>query len=244
MIPVKLHALDKYKCGRIKRLLSESMDSALTPRQQKRLDNHLAHCADCAESASFYNDLRDWAKTSDKRQAPDYLWERINIRLDEHPWGNDDPVPENKPGFWSGINPTWRFNLSGALIACLTIFLFGLMSHPRAVPTFYTPADPEQIVEYSSSVNYLSLYMMLRNDTFSDEMRDFYLNQLSALEQNIRMIEETRQRYPQNRRVQAELASAYEKKFMIYCQLGFGAKVVKSRHVPSADTPLGGVFNE
>ena len=239
-----LTAFAKYKCKRFTRLISDGMDNPLTRRQQKQLDAHLAKCPKCAEKAAFYSDLQNLAGTLETHRAPDYLWERINIRLEEHPWGDDEHDPQPAFNFWQGINKTWRLNLSGAALACLTIFIFGLISHPRAVPAHFQPSDPEQVVEYSSSVDYLSLFMMLRNDTFPDEKREFYLNQLTALEQNIRMIEETRQRFPQNRRVQAELASAYEKKFIIYCQLGFGAEVVKAHNTLPADTPLGGVHHE
>jgi predicted anti-sigma-YlaC factor YlaD len=83
------------KCHRIRRLVSDRVDGPLSARAEKKVISHLEKCSECREESAFYQELKETASRIERVPPPPYLWERITVGLDEHPWGEEEVSPGN-----------------------------------------------------------------------------------------------------------------------------------------------------
>ncbi len=203
----------KRKCRRIKRLASDSLDSprsALSARIDKMVTAHLDQCEDCRAEIDFYREIKSLAGNMEQEQAPSYLWDRINIQLDEHPWG--DPEETRKTGFGSLNWPGYAFSLAVVLILSL-------------VPASAIDDNSDSIGstafarEYDPGLEDVSLYMVSQSDHFPIEVRDYYVTQLQALDSKIRKVRNTLEKFPNNRVVREQLTIVYGQKIKLYREL-------------------------
>lgn len=205
-------------CSRIKRLLSERADEALTARLESKVQRHLCHCEDCRQEAAFYKTIKKTAAELDDVQPPDYLWERISLSVDEHPWG------EEKRGS-SQQNFSWRsllfgsINYAGAALTFALIALFCFMPGGSADTKSESGASI-RAEELDTDMTNISLYMMSHGDKFPYEVRDYYLNKLVTLDRQINTVKSALERFPNNQQVREQLAKAYAQKLQMYHQMG------------------------
>lgn len=206
------------RCRRMRRLLSDRIDSPLPARDEKRVVAHLKTCRTCREEEAFYREMKAAARHLEPLPPPGYLWERVSLRLDEHPWG-EDPRPA-----WDGKTSPAGFlirhiNIAGAVVSALLIAALCLLPNKTAeVGT--QMFSPTARIDSDRNIEYLSLYMMANGDRFPVEVRDYYLNCAKGLNQKIKTIKSALERYPQNRDIKAQLALAYRQKLELYNLVG------------------------
>ncbi len=204
-----------HTCKSIDHLIQRGLDEELTTREQRRCDSHLAQCAECRRAESFYRDLKAASGELERVAPPAHLWERIELQLDEHPWGDEDvqtASPRSTRSFW--------LDLGGAAAALLLILALTLM--PQQSPVVLTADGPVLLQEYTTDVQaaYLSLYMMAQADRFPPEVRDYYLNRIDGLDHKIRTITSMLEQYPHNRVAKVQLAELYQQKLVVYKEIG------------------------
>ncbi|MEZ5359943.1 MAG: zf-HC2 domain-containing protein [Candidatus Zixiibacteriota bacterium] len=205
-------------CTRIKRLLSERVDEALSPRLEKKVRRHLCECEQCRQEAAFYENIKLSAAKLDDVQPPDYLWERISLSIDEHPWGEEKRGTVNS-GF------SWRSLLFGSINYTGAALTFALIAVLCFMPGGSTDTKSDsgtsiRAEEIDTDMTYISLYMMSHDDRFPYEVRDYYLNKLVTLDRQITTIKMALEKYPNNRQVREQLARAYAQKLQMYEQMG------------------------
>lgn len=207
------------RCAPIRRLISDAVDEPLSKRRQKRLDRHLRHCHACRDEAEFYANLKETASTLDAVSPPTYLWERISLQIDEHPWGEDDhPARAHRPA----LPRIWprSLDIAGAMATVALIALLCLTPSSSSDTSTALSSSSIRAEEYHPDTAYLSLYMMAQGDRFPSQVRDYYLNQLDGLDTKIKMIKSTLKRFPNNRQVRAQLVKAYGQKIKLYRRMG------------------------
>ncbi len=209
---------ERYRCRSILRLVSAGLDEPLTPRQQRKTEAHLARCPQCRAEAAFYQSIKVAAGGMENRPAPVYIWDRITLEIEEHPWGEGAGKSTRQPA------PTVAFRLLfGRLrpaVACVTgLMLAFLIVMPNQIPG-ESEARPLTFVEAErTSTAYLSFMLALENDRFPVEVQDYYLNQLGALDQRIRTVKSALRRFPENRAIRQQLVAAYQQKITLYKRL-------------------------
>ncbi len=209
------------KCHRVKRLISAGIDDPLSNADEAKVLAHVAFCQDCREEMAFYNRLRKNLADLEMKQPPRYLWERISLQLDEHPWGSNAEGETNYaqklvPG-WSALRGT---NLSSIIVCCILIAFLCLFPGMEAIQTDSDVPESAQAGELDPNLEYLSLYMIANHDIFPDQVREYYLTQLESLEGKIKMIKAALDRFPGNRRIRAQLAMVYRHKLALYQHIG------------------------
>jgi hypothetical protein len=202
------------KCRRVKRLLSDRIDAPLSTKDEAVIRAHLAECRNCRKELTFYEHLKKSSHTLEPDTPPPYLWERISLKLDEHPWGDEDSPSNNR------ISSAWRINLAGVFTSCLLITFLCLLPGVKIEDNDYPAGGLARAEEFNSNIEYLSLYMMANGDMFPPEVRDYYLNQVQALDHKIKMIKSALDRFPENRRIKTQLATAYTHKIALYRHIG------------------------
>ncbi len=202
------------KCRRVKRLLSHRIDAPLSAKDEAGIRAHLAECRNCREELGFYKHLKKSAHTLEPDNPPPCLWERISLKLDEHPWG-DEGLPSN-----NRISSAWRINLAGMFTSCLLIIFLCLLPGVEVENDGCPAGGLARAEEFNSNIEYLSLYMMANGDMFPLEVRDYYLNQVQALDHKIKMIKSALDRFPENHRIKTQLATAYAHKIALYRRIG------------------------
>jgi len=206
------------KCRRIRRLLSDRVDSPLSARAGRRVDSHLENCSECREEYAFYRELKESAARAEKVAPPPYVWERIAVAIDEHPWGEDETLsPELS--IPAGKNLTGKINWAGAvlsmaLVAVLSLSPGGVSHESRLTHRSTAPGG------ISRDMEYVSLYLMANQDKFPVQVRDHYLSHMEGLNQKIETIKSALERYPQNNHIKAQLAMAYRQKIELYEEMG------------------------
>ncbi len=213
-------------CRRIRRLLSDRVDEPLSSRNERRVAAHLAVCHECRREYDFYCDLKEAAAEMESIAPPAYLWERIALHVDEHPWGEGEP--HRTPGgllarFWAG-----NIGYIGTVASIVLILLIGL----RPAGGLDNTRDKDQSVAAEGTLGedleFLSVFMIFNGDRFPAELRDYYIRHAENLDQQIRTIKSALARYPNNQQMQAQLAIAYDQKIRLYhevesASLGRGA---------------------
>jgi len=202
------------KCRRVKRLLSDRIDAPLSAKDEARIRAHLAKCRNCREELAFYKRLKKSSHKLEPDTPAPCLWERISLKLDEHPWG-DEGLPSN-----NRASSAWRINLAGMFTSCLLITFLCLLPGAKVENDGYPTGELARAEEFNSNIEYLSLYMMANGNMFPPEVRDYYLNQVQALNQKIKMIKSALDRFPENRRIKTQLATTYAHKIAIYRRIG------------------------
>ena len=208
-------------CTHYRRLISDHIDQPLSTRKAQRLSEHLEGCRVCREELAFYTDLKNQASHLERATPPAYLWERIACRLDEHPWGEDQPAPASPAtqNRW-GWSLTKAINLSGALASL--VFLTAMIISPfEKIYIGGSPMPPAMAKSTvrTSDVENVSLYMLANRGKFPNEVRSFYVNWLSGIDRQIKTIKTALDHYPENRQIQAQLAYAYASKLRLYRQM-------------------------
>ena len=220
------------KCNRVRRLISDGIDEPLSVRDEAKVQAHLAVCPDCRRELSFYNRIKKTASKLEAKTPPAYLWERISLELDEHPWGDE---PDHDAGFWKKFLPGWggfqEINLSSAVVSFLLIAFLCLFPGLDSINDEASPPTLAQASEYEADLSYLSLYMMANNDIFPNQVQEYYLAQFRALDGKIRMIKSALDRFPDNRRIRAQLALAYGHKLALYNRIG----LTENNRLPAPD---------
>jgi len=206
-----------YRCRHIRRLLSDRVDAPLSPRDEKRVAAHMEKCEDCRAEYEFYVDLKAAADGMELARPPAYLWERIAVQLDEHPWGED----QNRPGIRGALAGfvNGSFGYVGAIVSVALILLIGGIpaGFQRQAANPYVPAAHATMLQ--SDLQNLSAFMIVNGDLFPAEVQDYYLRHAEGLDQQIRTIKSALAHYPNNRQIQAQLAIAYEQKIRLYREL-------------------------
>lgn len=221
-----------YTCRRIRRLLSDRVDAPLSSGDERRVAAHLEKCESCRSEYAFYLDLKAAAGGLENVRPPAYLWERVAVQLDEHPWGED----QNRPGVWAAMGGflNGHFGLVGAVVSVVLILLIGGLptGFKRQVPNPYVPAVHEQI--WGSELQNLSAFMIANGDRFPVEVQDYYLRHVEGLDRQIRTIKSALARYPNNRQIQAQLAIAYGQKIRLYQEME--SSTLRGGHAPDGFT--------
>jgi anti-sigma factor (TIGR02949 family) len=85
-----VNAPDRYTCEQVFRRLDDYVDRELTAEETKRVEQHLATCAQCASEARFERGLVDGLKAKMRQiDVPDSLVARIETALNRNR-GPDD----------------------------------------------------------------------------------------------------------------------------------------------------------
>jgi hypothetical protein len=197
------------------------MDESLSAKDEATVSAHIAECTKCKRELTFYEKLRADASEMDTKSPPAYLWERISLQLEEHPWG-EEGNPENK--FWRkylpGMMDFREANISGVLVSIILITFLCLFPGLSTIQDSSDFPTQVQAKAYDANLHYLSLYMIANGDIFPEPVREFYLAQLNALDGKIRMIKDVLGRFPENRLIKAQLAAAYAQKLALYRRIG------------------------
>lgn len=221
------------KCQRIMKLVSENLDSSLSPRAERRISVHLAQCEHCRETADYYREIKTIASDLDNSPAPSYLWERINIQLDEHPWG--DEISER----------TVRTNWANYAFSLALILILALVPGAAIDDNSGSIGTTAYAREFDPGLENVSLYMASQSDHFPVEVRDYYLTQLQALDGRIRKVKNTLERYPSNRAVREQLTIVYGQKIKLYRELSrsiIDLEPQQSRRLMETDFDRGGFY--
>ena len=202
--------------------MSDGLDNPLSDRADRKVMTHLESCPECREEFAFYRELKEAASSMANAPAPQYLWERISISLDEHPWGEDEWIPSER-GF-AVRTMSGRLNLAGAFLSLVLVAVLSLSpggaSH-RSGPVFQSSRHTPNL---SRDIEYVSLYLMANQDKFPSEVREYYLSQIEGLNQRIKTIKSALERYPQNNHIKAQLAMIYKQKIELYGKIGLTHK--------------------
>jgi hypothetical protein len=224
------------RCRKYRRLLSDRIDAPLPSRDEQRLQSHLARCRSCREEKAFYQKMKKTAKTMEKVTPPDYLWDRISVELDIDPWGGSRP--NQSLSLWKrllGFSPTGKINFAGAVLSCMLIAVLCLLPGGGTGDADRVDSALAQAGEVDAHLEYLSLYMVANGDQYPPEVREYYLGQIEGLDQKIRMIKSALNRFPDNHRVQAQLAKAYQHKIALYHRIGLTD--AQRLPIPTGDHP-------
>lgn len=128
-------------CREFRELISLSLDQALEPEEQTRLDAHLAGCEACRTALEAYQSLHRQIRGLDAVEPPPWLTSRIMARVHGEP----------QPTFWRRFvrplvaNP--QLQVASILLLCLTGY-FLLKNQPPALRP--TPAAPKNLPEATS----------------------------------------------------------------------------------------------
>lgn len=232
------------KCRRIRRLLSDRVDGPLSARVEKKVDDHLENCADCREEYAFYRELKSSAAQMERVSPPPYLWERIAVDIDEHPWGEEEAASPKVNGA-AAKNLTGKINWAGAILSMALIAVLSLspggVSHESRLT--HRSTVPGGIYR---DMRYISLYLMANQDKFPAQVRDYYLNHMEGLNQKIETIKSVLERYPQNNHIKAQLAMAYRQKIELYEEIGLaharGGGLNRFEGAPGNESRRGGRY--
>jgi len=206
------------KCRKIRRLLSDRVDERLSIRDERRVAAHLSDCDGCRQEYAFYRELKATASEMDMIRPPVYLWDRIALQVDEHPWGEDRARPScawYPAKLWNG-----NLGLVGAVIGLALVLIIGLMPSGRSSMARQTDRAAVQEGLLWQGIEPLSLFMFAGGDRFPSEVRDYYLRHAESLDRQIRTIKSALAQYPNNRQIQAQLAIAYGQKLQLYREVG------------------------
>jgi hypothetical protein len=206
------------KCHRIRRLLSERVDEPLSTRNERCVAEHLVDCNECRREYEFYRELKEVAFEMEMIRPPTYLWDRISVQVDEHPWGEDGvrPLGARSPAkLWQG-----NLGLAGAVIALVLVLIIGLMPSGRSSDTRQVGRDAIQEESLPQEIDPLTIFLLSGSDRFPTGVRDYYLRHAESLDRQIRTIKLALTQYPNNRQIQAQLAIAYGQKLQLYREVG------------------------
>ena len=210
----------KYNCRKTEKYLSDGIDSPLSPSVEKKVAAHLVVCSECREKQTFYHELKKLAGSLVDKTPPNYIWERISLRV-EHPWGDEEDRGFRR--FFGKLItclPVRRINFAGAVATSILIMFLSLVPGGRSDYSSAPTGRSVQAEDFDSGNDFLSLYMMADDDRYPMEVREYYLNQLEGLNQKIKMVKTALDRFPENRHIKAHLAMAYEAKIRLYHHLG------------------------
>jgi hypothetical protein len=209
---------ERYRCQQIMRFVSAGLDEPLTSRRRKKTEAHLARCPRCRAEAAFYRELKDAAAGMDHPPAPSYIWDRIELEIAEHPWGEGTGA-RSKIGWGEAVGRLLFGHLRPAAAAMAGLITLLAILMPNQIPN-ESQARPLTFVEAErTSTAYLSFLLALERDRFPAEVQDYYLNQLGALDQRIRTVEAAMHRFPGNQAVRRQLIAAYQQKITLYKRL-------------------------
>jgi len=227
-------------CHRIRRLLSDRVDAPLAAINEKRVAAHLALCPDCRDEFEFYAQVKGAAAAIENVAPPAYLWDRISMRLDEHPWGEDNQPAEAGRSLMSILRG--NIGYAGAALSIVLLAVFTLVPAGSLRPRDRVLNSLNNRSLRSPSIEYLSLYMMTNGDRFPAEVREYYVRQAEGLNQQIQTIKTVLVKFPHNRQIMAQLAMAYEQKIRLYHQLGFSR--METRATAGSDEYIGAFDTE
>lgn len=210
----------KYNCRKTEKYLSYRIDSPLSKAVEKKVAAHLETCPQCREKQVFFHELKELAGSLENHTPPNYIWERISLRL-EHPWGDEEERGFRRLyGKLFSRFPVREINFAGAVVTSILIMFLCLVPGGRSDYSSAPTGRGVQAKEIDSGRDFLSLYMMADDDRYPMEVREYYLNQLEGLNQKIKMVKAALDKFPENRHIKAHLAMAYEAKIRLYNHLG------------------------
>ncbi|MDD4051974.1 MAG: zf-HC2 domain-containing protein [candidate division Zixibacteria bacterium] len=204
----------RCRCRRVLRLVSMGLDEPLTNGRQRKIEAHLAQCPACRAEAAFYREIKEAAQAIENRPAPDYIWDRIVLQTDEHPWG------EGAVESMVRVSIEYARRLLFGRLRPAAVFATGLIlalsiTMPNQIPG-ESEARPLTFVEAErTSTEYLSFMLAMESDRFPVEVQDYYLSQLGGLDQRIRTVKTALRRFPENRAIRAQLVAAYQQKITL-----------------------------
>jgi len=70
-------------CSEAVERLWDYLDSAISPEEQKRVDNHLAFCRKCCGEVEFAKELRAFLASSAAGEVPSEVTERLHRFVEE-----------------------------------------------------------------------------------------------------------------------------------------------------------------
>ncbi|MEE9442208.1 MAG: zf-HC2 domain-containing protein [candidate division Zixibacteria bacterium] len=205
-----------YKCQLIKRLLSDRTDDPLRPKIENKVQKHLEICEDCRKEADFYVELSNVSPKLGNFQPPNYLWERISLAVDEHPWEEGD---NSHPIFQFSFLHSYKNSipLAGVVATVLLVIILTLM--PDLSTDMGGNNNQVQAGEINPEVAYVSLFMMSQGDKYPPEVQDYFISQLNGLNEKIAIIKTAMERHPHNQEIKLRLAEVYKQKISIYKRL-------------------------
>jgi len=205
-----------YKCQRVRRLLSDRIDAPLTARAEKKILKHLELCEECQKEATFYAELSEVSRELDYSQPPNYLWERISLKVDEHPWEEGD---NSLPKFQFSFLHSYKNSIHLAGVVATVLLVIMLTLTPDLSTDMGSNKYQVQAGEIDPDVAYVSLFMMSQGNKYPMEVQDHFINQLNRLNEIITFIKTKLEYHPHNQEIKLRLAEAYKQKINIYQRL-------------------------
>jgi hypothetical protein len=181
---------------------------------EAKVEEHLSRCDACREEWEFYINIKEAATELENVPPPAYMWDRIELAIDEHPWGEKPESRKKTRGLVWGVLGG-RVNYVAAALSLILIFALSLAPN-SAYEKRATQMEPAG----TGDLEYVSLYMMTNQNRFPVEIRDYYLAGMEGLNQKIKTIKSALERFPENRHIKAQLALAYKQKIDLYRELG------------------------
>ncbi len=70
-------------CKKFREMINEYLDNRLEADKISIVEKHIKECPECKSYADRYKKFRAAINKTEKKSAPEYLWTRINARLEE-----------------------------------------------------------------------------------------------------------------------------------------------------------------
>lgn len=139
-------SVDPVSCGAVDAQLDAYFDGELSELDRARVERHVAHCADCAETLVALELLRDDLRAAHPLEACPPRVSAAVLELAEResaPMVRRSAAPARWASFFAGLAPTpaWRPVLVGATVALLL-----------AVPLWHTLRGPEPANEQGTAL--------------------------------------------------------------------------------------------
>lgn len=148
-------------CKAVNSKLQDYLDGALYSKQKEKFDAHLQTCKSCAAEVKSFRMIFDEAAGLDKQVAPDDLWQKIALGLDEKPQSGWDAFMDKFSGWWDEISlnvimPAPALKFAGmALLLVLGIWI-GRLTLPSMQNNDVQVVQPTQDAGYRlAAQNYI-----------------------------------------------------------------------------------------
>lgn len=126
-------------CNKVRKRLSEYFDGVLDAETSFEISRHLKECATCSDELDELHVLREELQSTEKIPAPEYLYNLVRTRLDDHAkntWLRR--IKEAVEFRWSRIRTTGiQFYWTKAVGTAMAAFCFAFVSN--CLDPFYPP---------------------------------------------------------------------------------------------------------
>ena len=182
-------------CNKVSKLLSEYFDGVLDTEASVQISQHLKQCQNCRKELDSLSALHDRLKSSAKIQAPDYLYNLVQMRLENK--GKTTCHDRFKDAIalrWSRIRSTeFQFYWTRALGTVMAAFFFCVISsgidpfYLEYVPPVSNPGIFSQEYRYSArltiskNLGRFPIEQYKRNDQVHAAINEQYLDHIGTI---------------------------------------------------------------